>query len=216
MAVAGDTVEVTRGGFLSVNGAWSQERPLGPFGDYEYFETNPLSIREGLSAFEVTIPHPEDDERQTFTVLRSTPALDAPRREARDAAQGARAPFDWASRVYTSREVRQRAEGRQAPPPPYMCLEGGDTLPAPPYPFPWRVPEGHVFVMGDNRDNSYDSRFWGFVPVERVKGRATFIWLSNFERPAFGDQPEERHVRWERLWTPMHTRAPLAPAEARP
>ncbi len=53
------------------------------------------------------------------------------------------------------------------------------------------VPEHSLFVMGDNRDQSYDSRFWGFVDLEAVKGKALIIYWS-WDKRKFG-------VRWDRI-----------------
>jgi signal peptidase I len=57
---------------------------------------------------------------------------------------------------------------------------------------PFTVPKGHIFMMGDNRDNSLDSRFWGPLPVNMVKGKAMFTYFSW--------DPSGHAVRFDRMF----------------
>lgn len=63
----------------------------------------------------------------------------------------------------------------------------------------FRVPEGHYFFMGDNRDRSSDSREWGFVPFDHIKGKAKFIYFSSESDPGWFTIP--KRIRYERFFS---------------
>ena len=64
---------------------------------------------------------------------------------------------------------------------------------------PVTVPAGQYFMMGDNRDNSEDSRYWGFLPREYMKGKALFLYVS------FGaGEGSVANVRWARILRQIH------------
>ena len=54
----------------------------------------------------------------------------------------------------------------------------------------------HYWMMGDNRHNSADSRFWGFVPMDHIVGKAVFVWLSLDKNKAWFDGK----IRWNKMF----------------
>lgn len=94
----------------------------------------------------------------------------------------------------TAPEMQEQMRTRQLP-----HYVGGDTAGYRPTPHNWGpivVPPDHYWVMGDNRDSSWDSRFWGFLPRSHIEGRPLIIYMSVATDPF--------RIRWNRLLRHPH------------
>jgi signal peptidase I len=67
---------------------------------------------------------------------------------------------------------------------------------------PIAIPEGRYFMLGDNRDRSLDSRYWGLLERWRLEGRAVFTYFS-YNKGSYRPFPWVREVRWDRIGDPI-------------
>jgi signal peptidase I len=104
-------------------------------------------------------------------------------------------------RVYINGKPIDEGYTRYADGPAENLFGTRDRMP------PRKVPAGKYFVMGDNRDRSYDSRFWGFVGEDAIIGKALFIYFSvDWSQPVqwFEVWKYPQFVRWDRLGHLLH------------
>ena len=103
--------------------------------------------------------------------------------------------IDRAGQVVEVRDKQVLVDGKPFPSPRGLKFLDRHTQSGPRDNFgPYEVPPGHIFVMGDNRDNSFDSRFFGAVPLANLRARPLFVYFSwNGAGSSLGK------VRWQHL-----------------
>lgn len=175
IGVPGDIIDTDAAGFVYVNGEPVSETEARDFGEYGNFASTGTAAGGPCGGF---LPV----WNKTTIGAADFGTLHCPSDETPTAGHD-RTPYDWGE---------QKAMQH--------CPAASDLAEMPP--FPWRVPEGHVFAMGDNRRFSSDSRYWGFVPFENIKGKAMFIFMSWDSHPPWSQVFDK--VRWRRLFSGVH------------
>ena len=174
VAVAGDTVEV-RCNRLHINGKPVEEELVGdPNCSYEdrddageWHTVGCSRYRETLGGYTYETFH--DPDRPARQSLNVGDELDFPNLRDRTL------KFCGSDALNPPAPTNNQAQGK------IVDVKSGDACELQVH---YVVPEGHVFCMGDNRAHSNDSRFWGSVPLENIRGKAMFIWLSSSDFPS--------------------------------
>jgi signal peptidase I len=187
VALGGDTVEL-RCDVLYVNSVAAPTRPSPGECHYWDFDMHDGWDRDECTQYTETIGEVEHS------------ILSAPDRPERDRERSSAAPGDYprvqgrhdfpADRAPSCDAAQSGADDRPAGHVEESAPESGKVAGACRPQRRYRVPDGHVFTLGDNRDNSSDSRAWGPVPVENIKGRLIGIWWST---------DHENGIRWSRI-----------------
>jgi signal peptidase I len=197
VAVAGDTVEV-RCGVLLINGKEVPAVPIeGPAAYWDYDEGSGIWQRGEGSAYQETlgghayVTMHELGRPGYLSRVAQNPAIAFHGTLRHRDFPGNEPPSCRGEGIFSDlygQDDRSQVLGEIEPSEPEASEHEGPCAPVRRY----VVPAGHVFVMGDNRHNSSDSRKWGSVPIENIKGKALFIWWSRKPSGQGG-------VAWERL-----------------